>query len=216
MEEHMEWWDSLSKEQKEHIIKKYNINVNVRMYWVTTDEVLMMYNNEHKIKDMEKNYAVIDGKKIVLSEELVNSIKKKQVVTLKNILESRKTGYILDTDYWEAVEIYPSYSITSTIEDNSIVATEQRVKQLQAIILLMNVADYFNNKPEVYANDINDTYILVYEHVYNKIHISRELRLNTVGISFQNKEDVKQAIDILGFNTIKLALTGHGDLSKYE
>jgi len=159
-----------------------------------------------------KNYFMIDGKRIPMSNETAKSILANNEVTLKSILEARREGYYLSDDGNITYSRFPMQSALHTFD---IVATKERVKQLRAIALLMNVADYFNDEAEVYPNDII-RFCIKYDYTKDVIS-THNWKSNTYNIVwFEKEEDAKKAIKILGVDTIRLALTGRGDLTEYK
>ncbi len=152
--------------------------------------------------------------RLAMAEYFLDNTKDKELI-LKDILKDRqgKTGYYLDNN--GVINCIGSLAYEINLDEvNNVVATEQRAKQLQAITLMMIVADYFNDEAEVYASNITRFHIS-YNFLNNTLNI-RDFKYNSNGsIMFINYEDAEKAIIILGKDTIKLALTGHGDLTNY-
>lgn len=83
--------------------------------------------------------------------------------------------------------------------------SEKQLKKLLAINQLMNVAKYLNGdwQPDWNNNQKSKYYIFIYN---GKIDISNTALSNCLEVYFKSKELAQQAIDILGEETIKLAL----------
>lgn len=85
--------------------------------------------------------------------------------------------------------------------------SKEQAEKLLAINNLMNVAKYLNGywKPNWDANKKIKFYIYINE--YNEVTISSTFHYNVSVVYFKSKEDAQQAIDILGEETIRLALS---------
>ena len=83
--------------------------------------------------------------------------------------------------------------------------SSKQAQKLIAINKLMNIAKYFNGdwQPDWNNNDENKYYINTYE---DKITIEYVNTVTCLDIYFKSKELAEQAIEILGEETIKLAL----------
>lgn len=87
--------------------------------------------------------------------------------------------------------------------------TEKQAKKLLAINQLMNVAKYLNGdwQPDWdNKNKIEYKYYLYIDYPGNKIEIAYVASCCSDGIYFKSEEIAQQAIEILGEETIKLAL----------
>lgn len=85
--------------------------------------------------------------------------------------------------------------------------SEKQVEKLLAIIQLMNVAKYLNGdwQPDWY--DIKSCKYYIYLMPNNDICISSGVHNNKYIVVFKTENIAQQAIDILGEETIKLALS---------
>lgn len=83
--------------------------------------------------------------------------------------------------------------------------SEKQAKKLLAINQLMNIAKYLNGdwKPNWFDDKESKYYIFIYN---GKIDISNTALSNCLEVYFKSKELTQQAIEILGEETIKLAL----------
>lgn len=85
--------------------------------------------------------------------------------------------------------------------------TEHQLKRLLAINKLMNVAYYFNDGWEPDWNDIEqEKFYIYYSNVSKTIEIDYNCVCNSGEVYFKSRELAGQAIQILGEETIKLAL----------
>lgn len=88
--------------------------------------------------------------------------------------------------------------------------SEKQAQKLLAINQLMNVAKYLNGdwQPNWGNNDGYEyKYYLFIDYPGNKIEIAYVISCCSEGIYFKSEELAQQAIDILGEETIKLALS---------
>lgn len=83
--------------------------------------------------------------------------------------------------------------------------SKKQVEKLLAIIQLMNVAKYLNGDWQPDWN--NRSEIKHYISLYGGINIYKTTDFHCLDIYFKSKELAQQAIDILGEETIKLALS---------
>lgn len=91
-------------------------------------------------------------------------------------------------------------------EDNNCISRKQAEKLL-AINKLMNVAKYLNGDWQPDWDDKNEfKYIIFYSNQYKKLQTDCVVRAQECNIFFKSRELAQQAIDILGEETIKLAL----------
>lgn len=84
--------------------------------------------------------------------------------------------------------------------------SKKQAEKLLAINKLMNVAKYLNNGWSPDWNDIKEDKYYI-SSVNNNIGISRTIDICSLEIYFETKELAQQAIEILGEETIKLALS---------
>lgn len=86
--------------------------------------------------------------------------------------------------------------------------SEKQVEKLLAIIQLMNVAKYLNGdwKPDWDDKD-QMKYYINYINTIGKLNISKTWTNNYAFIYFKSPELAQQAINILGEETVKLALS---------
>ena len=119
-----------------------------------------------------------------------------------------KTGYFLITDDSSIME----YGTDDCIEDDVIIypnncTSKKQAEKLLAINKLMNVAKYLNGdwQPD-WSNEKEDKYFISYNYAINEIQTEDDLVFQNSYIYFKFKELANQAIDILGEETIKLAL----------
>ena len=169
---------------------------------------------------MKDNYFMIDGKKIPMSDKTAKSIIDNRVLTIQDILNSRYNTTVYYATSNGGIQSINQEGMISFKGNSWNVNTKQRVKQLQAIALMMNVADYFNDKteltPNIYQNEACYTILIgLADETYTLAVVDHYMSIQNP-IYFENKKDAQQAINILGKDTIILALTGHGDLTDYE
>lgn len=118
----------------------------------------------------------------------------------KELFKDKKTYY---TDIFCNIRSIDKADISYNDINNC--TSEKQLKKLLAINQLMNVAKYLNKDWQPDWN--NDTKFKYYIFVYNgKINIADTALSNCLDVYFKSKELAQQAIDILGEETIKLAL----------
>ena len=85
--------------------------------------------------------------------------------------------------------------------------SKKQLEKLLAINKLMNVAKYLNGgwQPD-WDNEKEDKYFIPYNYTINKIQTEADSIFQNSYIYFKSEELAKQAIEILGEETIKLAL----------
>ena len=131
--------------------------------------------------------------------------KRKKTITYKDIekelFEEKVSHYI--TNYGKI-----DYICLHDVKNNFNHCTSRKqAEKLLAINKLMNVAKYLNGdwKPD-WDNPCEDKYH-IYINKNEKIEICSNIISNSLSVYFKTKELVKQAIEILGEDEIKLALS---------
>ena len=96
------------------------------------------------------------------------------------------------------------FNINVYVDSNNC-TSEKQAKKLLAINKLMNVAKYLNGDWQPNWNDVYEKkwYIFIED---KQIKINNTYRLQCNDIYFKSQELAEQAIEILGEETIKLAL----------
>jgi hypothetical protein len=138
-----------------------------------------------------KNVIIIEGKEFELPDELVNKIK-------EELNKPKKINYAY-------VESYLS-STYKQLVSLSTCTTEEQVKKLMAINKMLNVAKYLN---EDWKPDWKDKMCKYKINIYNSNEISIEDNVGVITnfVYFKTKELAQQAINILGEDIIRIALS---------
>lgn len=131
--------------------------------------------------------------------------KRKKAITYKDVekeLFEEKVSYYI-TDFGKIADICLHIAKNNFNHCTS----RKQGEKLLAINKLMNVAKYLNEdwKPD-WDNPCEDKYH-IYINKNEKIDICSNIISNSLSVYFKTKELVKQAIEILGEDTIKLALS---------
>lgn len=84
--------------------------------------------------------------------------------------------------------------------------SERQAKKLLAINKLMNVAKYLNGDWQPDWNSGEGKYYIFLEHINDSLFIDYAVEFQNGDVYFKSEELAKQAIEILGEETIKLAL----------
>ena len=132
------------------------------------------------------------------------SFKKKELTyedIAKSLFVNNKTYYI---DTLGSIGVC---NLGTVYYDSKINCTsEKQAKKLLAINQLMNVAKYLNGDWEPdFKKEVPKFFIYINDK--NNIDISANYRIKEYFVYFKTKELTKQAIDILGEETIRLALS---------
>lgn len=95
--------------------------------------------------------------------------------------------------------------------DSTNATTSRQVERLLALNKLMNVAEYLNKKLDWGWGDDDDDdgqikWYIYYDHKSGTLGLSGNAFLQSSHVYFDSKEHAKQAIEILGEDTIKCAL----------
>lgn len=142
-----------------------------------------------------------------------NEIKFRKKFSLENVYKElffNKTIYYMNDMGWACKRKDDFDSMipfdNRTIENNC--TSEKQIEKLLAIIKLMNVAKYLNGD---WKSDWNDRdqmkYYINHISTIGKLTISKTCTNNYAFIYFKSQELAQQAIDIIGEETIKLALS---------
>ena len=153
-----------------------------------------------------KNYIVIEGKQIELSEETVARLKDELNVNEKLSYKDVANELFKDGGYYtDSIGIDNSISIKTTDLNNS--TTREQLEAILELNKLANVAKYLNKD---WLPDWRDTNEFKYHH-YNEfntsVKISYNQSRNQSKVYFKTKELAEQAIEILGEDSINKALT---------
>lgn len=137
---------------------------------------------------------------------LENNIVKFKPIEKKLAYENIAKELFENKDVWRISDlIINKYNRTGCWNYLTNCISEKQAKKLLAINQLMNVAKYLNGdwQPDWNNNKESKYYIFIYN---GKIDISNTALSNCLEVYFKSKELVQQAIEILGEETIKLAL----------
>ena len=114
-----------------------------------------------------------------------------------------KSAYYIDS---RGSVIFPSLLSIDTCADSNNCTSKKQAKKLIAINKLMNVAKYLNCYWKPDWNDLHKRKYYIYSNNNNILLISETISNHSANIYFKSEELAKQAIEILGEETIKLAL----------
>lgn len=137
------------------------------------------------------------------------SAKQKQIVLRNKQLTYKDVCKKLFTDdYWYS-DNFGTISVVETIDahiyESNNATTKQQLECILAKNKLANVARYLNGEWDTFNND--NHYIIWMNHLTRNLHIEHStLSSEHSTIVFKSKELAEQAIEILGEETIKVAL----------
>ena len=154
-------------------------------------EQIIQIPDNFEIKEIKDN-------KIILVE-------KEKKLTYEDVAKSlfSKPSFYMDS----CGNIESSESLTNYANDSNNCTSRKQAQKLLAINKLMNVAKYLNGdwQPDWKDGDENKYYI-ENETLTNSLRINYTNLLNHYILYFKSEELAQQAIEILGEETIKLAL----------
>lgn len=137
------------------------------------------------------------------TEDKIVLIKKKQYLTYEDVckeLFTKELYYINDRGI-----PFRSISNDYCYTESNNATTKEQLERLLAINNLMNVAVYLNDgwKPD-FSNNDEIKWAICYNN--NDINVTTSWVTQTTEVFFKTKELAQQAVEILGEETIKLAL----------
>ena len=143
-----------------------------------------------ELKQDNNTYTIVEKEKKLTYEDVVREL----FCDRKDIHYIGEYGDIFKT---KGKRIYDLNNCTSS----------KQAQKLIAINKLMNVAKYLNGDWQPDWSNLNERkYYIYYSNNDNAIFISESVVNHSINIYFKFKEFAKQAIEILGKETIKLAL----------
>ena len=145
-----------------------------------------------ELKQDGNTYTIVEKeKKLTTYEDVV-----KKLFDAKTVYWIDKFGKIT---YGPVADTY--------LQNPNNASNEQQLEKLLAINKLMNVAKYLNDgwQPDWDNND-DHKWFICFENDYKKLSIEWVYSMQQHFIYFKSKELARKAIDILGEETIKLAL----------
>ena len=143
-----------------------------------------------ELKQNGNTYTIVEKEKKLT----YNDVAEKLFGSRKDIHYIGEYGEIFKT---KAKRIYDLNNCTS----------EKQAKKLLAINKLMNVAKYLNGDWQPDWNDAEECkHYISLEHVNNNLSIDCTMLFQENDVYFKSEELAQQAIEILGEETIKLAL----------
>jgi hypothetical protein len=182
------------------------ITLAIQSGYITLDDAIEILTNK---TNKMKSFITIEGKEFELPDELVNKIKKElnkpkklMYEEISRILFEKKLFYID-----EKGKISDSVDNSSSYGHINNCTSKKQAEKLLAINKLMNTAKYLNHewKPDWTDNQQSKVYIYV-DSNYN-VGIETAATTNRGFVYFKTGKLAQQCIDILGKETIKLALS---------
>lgn len=151
--------------------------------------------------NIPKGYE-IDKEKSTFENIVLKPIKIDYAFVSRNLFYNNKVYYFTTKG-----SVTSSLITTSFADPNNCTSIKQAEKLL-AINQLMNVAKYLNGnwKPS-WENDNEQKYLIVLDQDNNKILIDWNTFVSKGIVHFKTKELAQRAIEILGEETVKLALS---------
>ena len=133
-------------------------------------------------------------------------VEKEKKLTYKDIT---KKLFGVKTVYW--INKFGVIESSDNVGDNYLsntnnASTRKQLEKLLAINKLMNVAKYLNNNWQPDWSNLHEYKYYIYCNNNNILLISETISNHSANIYFKSEELAKQAIEILGEKTIKLAL----------
>lgn len=122
----------------------------------------------------------------------------------KELFYNKRAYYI--TSDGDISESNSSFTLPHMTDKNNCTSVKQ-AKKLLAINMLLNVAKYLNDGWEPNWDDADEKKYIIFLGLRKKINISCTILANGYIVYFKTEELAEQAIEILGEETIKLALS---------
>lgn len=155
-----------------------------------------------KIEDICPEGYEIDKERSTL-EKLVFKLRMCYKSIAQELFKNNKTKYFINTR--GCIE---DTEISDCFWDLNVCTSEKQAKKLLAINQLMNVAKYLNGDWKPDWNDDNEKkYTISLDRNNKKINITWNVLVNKCPVYFKTEELAQKAIDILGEETIKFALS---------
>lgn len=180
-------------------------------YQIITYQQFKQLLNENNMETKEFKIQVPEGYEIDKENSTFDCIKFKPIKKVlayedvaKELFKDKK-GYYTDE---RGRVLYSKFTGEQFLDANNC-TSEKQAQKLLAINKLMNVAKYLNSdwKPN-WENSSERKYYIEYYDRCNKYSIGSLTSIGNVGqVFFKSEELAKQAIEILGEETIKLALS---------
>lgn len=149
-----------------------------------------------------------EGMEYYIENGEVRFKRKLSLYDIYNELFSNSKMYYID-EYGSAskrIKCDNPFFIDYSQSENNCVSKKQANKLL-AINKLMNVAKYLNGDWKPDWSNIKESKYYIYITAYSSIEVASSCHNNSCVVVFKSKELAQQAVDILGEETIKLALS---------
>ena len=145
-----------------------------------------------ELKQDGNTYTIVEKEKKLTYEDVA-----------RELFPKGYTHYFIDTGGF----IIESDNVESFIEKSNNTTSKKQAGKLLAINKLMNVAKYLNGDWQPDWNDEEEgKYYISLDHIINSLFIDCMGLFQNNDVYFKSEEVANQAIDILGEETIKLAL----------
>lgn len=183
--------------------------VNNGKYQITTYRQFKQLINENNMETKEVKIKVPEGYEIDKENSTFDCIKFKpikKVLTYNDVTEELfkdKDAHYTD----EHGRVFHSKIIGKQFLDNNNCTSERQAQKLLSINKLMNVARYLNGEWRPNWNDGDERKWTLYIGKQNKIGVDFLCDYVISFVYFKSEEAAQQAIEILGEETIKLALS---------
>lgn len=183
--------------------------VDKEKYQITTYQQFKQLINGNNMETKEVKIQVPEGYEIDKENSTFDCIKFKpikKVVTYEDVakeLFKDKKGYYTD----KFGGILSAVLYDSQYLDINNCTSEKQAKKLLAINKLMNVAKYLNGEWRPNWKETDRKYYIKYSDINNEIYVDYSQTIHSIVAYFESEELAKQAIEILGEETIRLALS---------
>ena len=149
-------------------------------------EITIKVQDNCELKQDGNTYTIVEKEKKITYDDIA-----------KELFKDRKACYVCSSGIIATAHCIPNTQINCT--------SNKQAEKLLAINKLINVAKYLNNnwQPD-WNNNYEDKFYIYLEG--NRIGIGKKFTSKSLDIYFECRELAKQAIEILGEKTIKLAL----------
>lgn len=178
-------------------------------YEIITYQQFKQLLNENNMETKEVKIQVPEGYEIDKENstfELIKFKPIKKVLTYEDVankLFKDKIGYYIG----KRGEILSTKLFDNQYLDNNNCTSEKQAEKLIAINKLMNVTKYLNGDWKPNWKETSRKYYIKYSDINNEIYVDYSQTIHSSVAYFESEELAKQAIEILGEETIKLALS---------
>lgn len=149
---------------------------------------------------------VPDNCKVKQDGNIYTIVEKEKKLTYEDVARELFSTYCYYINRNGGILNIPISDNSNCSKDANNCTSKKQAEKLLAINKLMNVAKYLNDGWQPHWEIIERKWYIFLNVVYKKIEICYETKVQNCTIYFKSEELAQQAIEILGEDTIRLAL----------